>query len=127
MTALATKAGEDSDSFAVDQDVARVECARDALGDEEVETLGHVECEFVAFGPLDGIKVVINELAQGAIAGLLKEQGGDLSCCRRSVGEVAIELDDLSALAKLVQRLNLIERLIHFIVRWKDKGPKLGG
>ena len=81
----------------------------DALGDEEAETLSHVESELEAFGPLDGIKVVVNELAQGAVAGLLKEQGGDWSCCGRSVGEVAVELDDLSALTKLVQRLNLIE------------------
>lgn len=109
MAALTTKAGEDGDSFAVDQDVARVECAGDTLGNEEAETLSHVESEFVAFRPLDGIKVVVNELAQGAVAGLLKEQGGDLSCCGGSVGEVAVELDDLSALAKLVQRLNLIE------------------
>lgn len=103
MTALATKAGEDGNSLAVDQDVARVECAGDTLRDEEAETLGHVESEFVAFRPLDGIKVVVNELAQGAIAGLLKEQGGDLSCCWRSIGEIAVQLDDLSALAKLVQ------------------------
>lgn len=103
MTALTTKAGENGDSFAVNQDVARVECAGDALGNKETKTLGHIESELIAFGPLDGVEVVVNELAQGAVAGLLKEQGGDLSCCGRSVGEVAVELDDLSALAKLVQ------------------------
>jgi hypothetical protein len=67
-----------------------VKCAGYALRDEESEALRHVESKLVAFGPLDRIIVVVDELAQRTIAGLLEEKGGYLSCCGRSVGEVAI-------------------------------------
>lgn len=43
--------------------------------------------------------MVVQELAQGAVAGLLEEEGGHLTVGQSGVGEVPIQLDDISALS----------------------------
>lgn len=43
--------------------------------------------------------MVVQELAEGAVAGLLEEQGGHLAVGQSGIWEVSIQLDDLSAFA----------------------------
>lgn len=51
--------------------------------------------------------MVVQELAEGAVAGLLKEEGGHLTVSQAGIGEISIQLDDMSALSQPVQCLNL--------------------
>jgi len=46
--------------------------------------------------------MMVEELSQGSIAGLLKQQGRYLTNCWMRAREVTIELNDLSALSQLV-------------------------
>lgn len=67
------KSSEDSDTLTVDENVAGVHVAGNALCGQIFQSLGHVQSESKSLRPLDGTKVVVEELAQGAVAGLLEE------------------------------------------------------
>ena len=51
--------------------------------------------------------MMVEKLAERSIAGLLKEQGRDMVRGGGNVGQIAVELNNLPALAKLVKRLDL--------------------